>query len=145
MMDTSHKDKSLLENMKCSAPTVVRVALSIVFLWFGSQQLLHTSMWTSLIPQEAMSLSGMSAELLVHLNGSFEIVFGLCMLLGFFTRISALLLGLHLLGIMFTIGYNSVGVRDFGLSFATLSTFLYGPDCWSLDRYLAKKDIKPTA
>lgn len=121
--------------MKNFAPVVIRIGMALVFLWFGSQQLIHTSMWTSLIPQYVINLSGQTATTLVHFNGAFEIVFGLFLLLGYFTRVTALLLALHILDITFTVGYTSIGVRDFGLSLATISVFLYGIDIWCLDKY----------
>jgi hypothetical protein len=34
-----------------------------------------------------------------------------------------------------------VGVRDFGLSLATLAIFLYGADDWSLDKFFKKQNL----
>jgi len=65
----------------------------------------------------------LSAVTLVHLNGVFEIIFGTALLLGFFTQLSAFLLALHMLDITFTVGFDSIGVRDFGLSIATIVIF----------------------
>ncbi len=127
--------------MKKYAPTVLRIGLSLVFLWFGTQQLLHTASWLKMIPQSIVDISGFTAPTLVHFNGAFEIVFGICLLLGFFTRITALLLSLHLLNITFVVGYGATGVRDFGLSFAMISLFLYGADSVSLDAWLAKRNF----
>ena len=125
--------------LRDSAPIVVRIALSLVFLWFGSQQLMNTPMWLSFVPDAATSISGLSATTLVHFNGAFEIVFGLCLLAGFFTRTSGLLLGLHLLGISLNLGFSAIGVRDLGLALATISIFLYGMDRLTLDYRLTKK------
>jgi len=127
------------DHMKTYAPTVLRIGVSLVFLWFGFQQLINTEMWTRLIPQAAMDVSGLSAINLVHFNGAFEIVFGLCLLLGFFTRTVAFLLALHMLHITYVVGYNGIGVRDFGLSMAAISTFLYGVSPISLDHYFSRK------
>ncbi len=123
------------------APIVVRIGLSLVFLWFGSQQLMYPGMWLSFIPDWALAISHISALTLIHLNGSFEIIFGLFLLTGYFTRVTALLLALHLLNIMFAMGYTSIGVRDFGLSMAAISIFLYGADSLSLDKYLERKSL----
>ena len=108
------------------APKVLRLGLSLVFIWFGTQQILHTAMWTGLIPAWIVSISHLSAHTLVLFNGSFEIVFGLCLLFGYFTRVAALLLALHMLDITYVVGYNDVGVRDFGLSMAAVAAFLWG-------------------
>ena len=104
-------DESIFNKMKSSAPIILRIGLSLVFLWFGSQQLLYTSMWVGLIPEWVLSLSQLSAATWVLFNGAFEIVFGLCLLAGYFTRITALLLAFHLLGIIFTVGYNDIGEK----------------------------------
>jgi uncharacterized membrane protein YphA (DoxX/SURF4 family) len=74
----------------------------------------------------------------VYLNGWFELVFGTLLIIGFHTRIVAFLLSVHLLGIVFTVGYNEIGVRDFGLTVALISIFLHGPSDWSLDAKLKK-------
>jgi uncharacterized membrane protein YphA (DoxX/SURF4 family) len=131
--------ESLSGKMRRFAPIFLRIGLSLVFLWFGAQQIINTNMWTSLIPSWLTSLSGISAGVWVHFNGAFEIVFGFCLLAGYFTRITALLLALHLLDITFIVGYTSIGIRDFGLSIGVISIFLYGIDSWCFDKFLAKK------
>ena len=125
---------------KAYAPVATRIALSLVFLWFGFDQALHTSDYIGYIPDSIVSLSGLSAGVLVHLNSVFELVFGSALLLGFFTRTAALLLALHLFDITFIVGFDQIGVRDFGLSMATLSVFLYGKDVLSLDRYITSEN-----
>ena len=132
---------SLEDKMKNFAPIIIRIGISLIFLWFGTQQIFNTSAWINLIPTWITSMSGINASVLVHFNGAFEVVFGFCLLLGYFTRITSFLLALHILDIMFTVGYSSIGIRDFGLSMATISVFLYGVDSWSLDYFLKRKNI----
>ena len=115
------------------APVLVRIGLALVFLWFGSQQLMNPQQWTSFIPS---FITFISAIKMVVLNGWFEVVLGVALLAGFHVRPVALLLGLHLLSIAFSVGLSPIGVRDFGLSFATLSIFLAGRDMLSLDTKL---------
>lgn len=124
--------------LKSSAPIVLRVGVSAVLLWFGFQQLLHTDVWTGYVPAWVISFSSLSATTLVYVNGFFEIVFGALLLCGFFTRAVAFLLALHMIDITFTVGYSSIGVRDFGLTAAVIAVFLYGADRMSAD-YLFKK------
>ncbi len=95
-------------------------------------------MWTRLIPQMVIDLSHLSASTLVQANAVFELVFGLALFLGLYTRFVALLLALHLLDIVYVVGFTAVGVRDFGLAVATFSIFLYGPSYLSLDNKLSK-------
>ena len=108
------------------APSVLRIGMSLVILWFSSQQFLDAESWTIFVPERIVSLSGISALNLVYFNALFELVFGALLILGIQTRISALLLSLHLFQISFIVGYSSTGVRDFGLALATFVVFMNG-------------------
>ncbi len=107
-----------------------RIGLSLVFLWFGFNQLMYPLNWIGWVPQ---GMTGMiDVYTLVFINGLFEIIFGALLLIGLFTRVASGLLALHLLGITFTIGFNEIGIRDLGLTLALVSVFLHGPDAWCL-------------
>lgn len=110
------------------APAVLRIGISLVFLWFGTSQLQNPGTWTNIVPSWAVGLSGLDAKTIVLANGGFEILAGGMLILGFLTRYVAALLFLHLAVITLSIGINPVGVRDFGLSLATLSIALHGKD-----------------
>ena len=114
--------------LRTYAPVVLRFAMCLVFLYFGTSQLSQPSIWTSVVPDWATSMSGMSANTIVHINGWFEIIASLLLLVGVYARWVALLLALHLFGIAASLGINPLGVRDFGLSFATLAVAMYGED-----------------
>lgn len=116
--------------------TVLRVGISLVFLWFGIQQLASPDMWIGFIPEWIIKMSPVSPVTLVHFNGALEVVFGTALILGFFTRISALVLALHMAHITFLVGYDSIGVRDFGITIGAFSIFLNGADAFSLDQLL---------
>jgi len=118
------------------APAVLRVGISLVFLWFAFQQLTNTDAWTGFVPDLAVSLSGLSAETLVLLNGAFEMVAGLALITGFYTRLAAALLSLHMFHIIFVVGYSAISVRDFGIAIAALSIALAEADRWTIDRLL---------
>ena len=128
--------KTLSMDMKKYAPIVVRLAIALVFLWFGSNQIMAPGEWfgylPGFVPEQSMAL-------FVTVNGIAEIILGLLLVMGLFTRIVALLLALHLLGIIFFVGYNEIGVRDFGLMLAAVSIALHGPDAWCLDTRFSRK------
>lgn len=112
------------------AHDVLRIGLSILFLWFGMSQLLSPADWVSWIPSWATSLPlpiVVTPEQLVLYNGGFETVLGALLALGFLVRTSALLLSLHLLVITFEIGYSPIGVRDLGLALSTLALAMFNP------------------
>ncbi len=112
--------------------TVVRVGISLVFLWFGTSQLLDPSFWIGFVPEYAKILP-ITVTTLVFLNGLFEVIFGILLILGLFTRISAIFLALHMAHIITVVGYNEIAVRDFGIFMGALSVFFTGSDFFTLD------------
>lgn len=123
------------------APIVLRISLGLVFLWFGFTNIFNYESLVGYLPEFVYSL-GISLQSIMLLNGIFEIVFGTLLIIGLFTRVVAFILFLHVLLIMFSLGYNDVAIRDFGLAFATLAVFLNGTDKWCLDIKLKKNKLK---
>lgn len=105
------------------APAVTRIGISLVFIWFGVSQFTDPASWTGYIPTW-LPQSGT----LVVANGIIETILGSLLLVGLLVRPIALILGIHLLGITWLMGYTAIGVRDFGLALATLSIALHGKD-----------------
>lgn len=114
------------------APIPVRLGIGVVFLWMGIDIWVHTDYWMTWLPGYVSQF--IEPQIMMLMTGVFDFVFGLLLLLGLFTRISALLMALHLIGVINTLGYNDIAVRDFGLLLATIGIFLYGPDKWCLDK-----------
>lgn len=120
------------EKLRSLAPVVLRFTLVFVYAWFGISQLTDPNTWAVIVPDWATSLSGLEGTLIVQMNGGFEVVAALLLALGFFVRYVAVLLFLHLIVIASGFGLSPTGVRDFGLSFATLALALFGEDRWCL-------------
>ena len=114
-------------------PSVLRVSLSIVYLYFGISQLIRPETFIGWLPPE-VALIPISPRSFVVLNGGFEVFFGTLLFLGLYRRLSAFLLGTHLMGITFTIGFTEIGMRDFGLAASTLAIVLISEDRFSLDQ-----------
>jgi uncharacterized membrane protein YphA (DoxX/SURF4 family) len=113
------------------APLVLRLGLAIVFAWFGLQQLTDPGSWIAFVP--AFTTNPLiSPETIILLNGWLEVVGAVLLVMGFQTRIVALVLGLHMLFIAIETG-GAIGVRDFGLTVACLALALLTPDRWSID------------
>lgn len=110
---------------------ILRISLSLVFIWFGINQLSALSSWALLIPQWASTI--IPATTIVLLNALLELIFGVLLILGLYTRVSALVLSIHLFIILISMGYSPTSVRDFGLATATLAVFFLGPDKFCLD------------
>ena len=119
-------------------PIILRISLSLVFLWFGLTSVFNSDALIGYVPEFAYNLP-ISLESIVILNGIFEIVLGILLITGLFTRVVAFVLFLNTLLIMFSLGYNDVAVRDFGIALATLAIAFNGADNWSLDRKFRNK------
>ena len=120
---------------------VLRISLSLVFLWFGINQVYSPDAWVTFVPQFLTQI--IPATIIVIINGAFEIVFGLMLISGLYTRLSSLLLGAHLIGIAASMGMNAIAIRDYGLALATLAVFLLGPVKLCLDSRMKKKSEAP--
>ena len=117
---------------------VLRAGLVTLFLWFGLSQVTAPTDWVAWVPQWTESL-GLGTTTVILLNGLFEVVLGVLLAIGFYTRIAALLLSLHLLFIAYEIGYNDIGMRDFALAVATLSLAMFEPDQCTVDKRTKKE------
>jgi uncharacterized membrane protein YphA (DoxX/SURF4 family) len=126
-----------LEKFREYAPVINRLGLSAVFLWFGINQLFNPNQFIGYLPEFLFSLE--YAKYFVIANGIFEIIFGTLLIIGLYTRLAAVILGLHLLAITSQLGYGETAVRDFGLALSTLSIALGGADKWCLDTRKKKK------
>ena len=123
---------SHLQKLPGYAPLILRFALAGVFLYFGMSQLTDASIWTGLVPDWALSLSHMTAVSVIHLNAYLEIVASLMLIMGLYVRWVAAVLAVHLFVIAGSLGINPLGIRDFGLSFATLALACFGADRFCL-------------
>jgi uncharacterized membrane protein YphA (DoxX/SURF4 family) len=81
------------------APTLLRLALAAVFVWFGALKLVGSSPVHELI---AATLPFVDADLSVPVLGVVEIVIGLALAAGVFPRITLLVLCGHLAGTFLT-------------------------------------------
>ena len=111
-------------NMQTWSFIILRIGIGLVIIYFGLQQVSDPSGWIAYLPAwvKILPISEMN---FIYLNGYFELIFGTLLVLGFYTKIISFLLSLHLLSIVYTVGYNEIGVRDFGIFIALVSIFLH--------------------
>lgn len=102
---------------------ILRFGLAAVFLWFGFSQLFDGINWVSWVPEWAVNTLHLPPAMIVLANGFFEVVFGTLLAVGVGLRFVAPLLALHLALITIEIGFNAIGVRDFGLTMATVAFY----------------------
>lgn len=101
----------------------LRTGLGIVFLWIGLDIFRHPDAWIGFVP--AQGALGLDRLALLKAGGAFDIAVGVSLLLGTFSRATALLAMLHLAGVIVTQGLNAVLIRDVGLLGAALSLFFW--------------------
>ena len=130
------------DNLKKFSPALLRIGISMVFLWFGFSQIKNPEAWTRMMPEYVQSLVPISPNTLIYMNGTFEIILATLLLLGIYTRASSLLLGLHLLHVVTIVGYGAIGARDLALTLATLAIFLHGADEFCLDNVFSSPGNK---
>jgi len=108
---------------------ILRLGLAFIFLWFGTDKLIHPNYWINTwIPQWLSGLlSSISIKTLnyIYIQGVFEIAIGLGFMLNTFIRIFAFLASLFLLLIILNIGINEVTIRDIGLLSGTLTILFW--------------------
>lgn len=117
--------------MSFGSSIIIRYALVLLYGWFSFHQLFDPMPWVAYLP-EWTGYMPIPGEMLVRLNGWFELIFAVMLLMGFYTRFAAALLGLHLLGIAFSVG-GAVGMRDTTLALCTLALVFSPADQWTLD------------
>ena len=122
--------------MALASRIILRWSWALLFVWFGTQQLLYPSQWTTFLPMWT-GYFPIPAEMLIQLNGWSELCLAALLLLGVFTRITATILALHLAGIAATVG-GAIGVRDAALAAVGVSLALGEPDEWTLDKKFKK-------
>lgn len=115
---------------------LLRYAWVALFIWFGTQQLLHPEAWVAFLP-EWTGYFPVPGEMLVQLNGWLELILALALFLGLFTRLLAVLLSLHLLSIGFSV-MGATGMRDVILGIMGLAIAFNEPDRWTLDAKLTR-------
>ena len=127
-------------NSRELANIILRVSLALVFIYFGFSQVRDPGAWSGFVP-DFLKVSGISGNNVVIFNGVLELILGTFLITGLYVRFSALILAVHLFGIAFSIGFSPLGVRDFGLAFATLALYFYGYDKYTLDYRFEKKIV----
>jgi len=94
-----------------------------VFAYFGIDKFVHPELWLGWIPMWMDNLLGMPRETWLSIIGVSETLMAILLLIPVRSvRLTgAILIALHLAGIITQVGWNDVGVRDIGLLIADLA------------------------
>ncbi|MDO8628367.1 MAG: DoxX family membrane protein [Nanoarchaeota archaeon] len=111
---------------------LLRLGLGVVFLIFGVGKF-RGDIWAQTIPNLPFVQSlPFSSDVVVIIIGVVEVLIGLFLLFGLFTRWVALVASIELIMIMILLKFGEV--RDMGLLAGSLSLVLTGSSFLSLDR-----------
>lgn len=98
------------------APTVARLLLGLVLLWFGYHELVAPGLWTGYVP--VLSVTSHAAEVLVLAHGWVLLVIAVALLAGVASRLAAGVASLLLLEIVISLGVTGLSdlvLRDVGV------------------------------
>lgn len=110
---------------------ILRYSFAILFLWFGFQQLMGPEKWISFLPVWTGYVP-IPAEILIRLNGWFEIIGAFFLLTGTFVKQISVLLALHLFAIALETG-GAIGMRDGILAMMGIALAFAPTDSWTVD------------
>jgi len=116
-----------------------RVGLGGVFLWFGIDKFFRPMPWTQWIPPWFSGILPIGIVTFIYLLGVIETIVGLMVLTGLYTRLGAGLASALLFGIIVSVGYNEIMIRDAGLLFLALGIAMLGPGEWTVNRIFNSK------
>lgn len=117
---------------------LLRLGLGGVFVLFGIDKFFHPEFWSVFMPEWFFSFLPVEVFTFIYLLGVFEIIVGSAVLIGFYTKISAVICAAFLLGIIASLGFNDVMIRDAGLLFLALGIASLGAGSRSLDNKFRK-------
>ena len=112
---------------------LIRVSIGLIFFWFGLDKLIHPLLWLGWIPKTIINLIPFSGNTFIYILGVVELVLGVLLIVGFLVRIVALFTALNLIGVIVSIGFNDIAVRDFGLLIMAVSLAISKNHIYSID------------
>lgn len=104
---------------------LLRLGLGIVFLWIGIDILRHPDVWLRFVPESLPF--GIPQQVGLQINGFFDILLGILLIVRVFPKITLTLAALHLAGILLTHGVDAITIRDAGLLGGVLA-LLFWPE-----------------
>ena len=130
--------KNIVGNYKIST-LFLRIALGVFFLWFGIDKVLTPSNWLGWIPDSIFPVLPFEVAKFILLEGIIEIIVGVLLTIGLFTRVAAAVSSLQMMLIIIFIGFNEATIRDIGLLGGTISLLITGSPALSLDKLIERR------
>ena len=105
---------------KSASYHILRVGLSITFIWIGILILKNPEAWGGYLQPWAVGLLPVSITQALFSTAILDIIIGILFLIDWFTWVAGLLASLHLVVVLTVSGITDITVRDIGLLAATL-------------------------
>jgi uncharacterized membrane protein YphA (DoxX/SURF4 family) len=118
---------------------ILRYGLAITVGWFGVSQLMEPSQWIGYLPGWAFTQSVISTTTLVYMNGVVEVLLPLLLIFNQYSRAIAFLLAVHMVTIIFHLGYDEIAVRDFGILVGFVALIFMSKNSSIISKYLKRK------
>jgi putative oxidoreductase len=119
---------------------VIRILTGLLMVYHGWEVFTPATMQEYLKWDVVQSLPAPGT--MVYIGKGLELVTGICLVIGLYTRIAALLMAANMLFICFKIGNGKFYYEDqhpFIFAMLALVFFFTGPVKWSLDKMIFKK------
>ncbi len=101
--------------MKQSSFNILRIGLAVTFLMIGLLILRSPEAWGNYLSPWAMEIVPIPIRQLMILSGIFDILVGSFLLIGFMTRLSAILATIHIIFVLVASGITEVTIRDIAI------------------------------
>lgn len=111
MLYPRHMDRKRLSML------LLTVGLVFVFAWFGIDKFRNAFIWLGFLPAWMDGALGIPKETWLTIIGVSEVLMAVMVLIPVrrVRQLGALLMTVHLAGIITQVGWNDIGVRDIGL------------------------------
>lgn len=108
------------------AKYVLIASLIFVFAWFGIDKLRDPLFWSTYLPVWMDGLFGIPSDTWIIGIGFFELLLAALLLIPLrrVRQVAAALIVLHLIGIVWQVGFDDVGIRDIGLLMSAIALFV---------------------
>ncbi len=106
-----------------SAKWLLILGLVFVFGYFGFDKFLHPLVWIGWLPLWMDNLGGLPSAAWLKLIAASELLFAILLLIPVkrVQQTAAILIILHLLGILTQVGWNDIAVRDIGIMVSAIA------------------------
>ena len=104
---------------------LLSAGLVLVFGFFGIDKFRNAYIWVGFLPAWMDGFLGYTKNVWISVIGAIEVILAVMLTIPVrrVRQAGALLMVLHLVGVLLQVGWNDIGVRDLGLLFMTVALF----------------------